>query len=293
MYWMRIGSTLVAVLLVASAARAGEVSQIPKTEPATVFGAGLVGPEGLAFNRDGFLIVGTSTGELRRYKPTGTSTRLANVGERLAGITVLQNEHILACAFGTGKVWDIHPNGIPSVFASGIAGPNFAVQTRRGRIYVSASTAGQIVEITNGMPIVRASGLLFPNGMAIGRDRYLYVAETGGNRVSRLMINRNGTLGIPEIYTDGLPFADGLAFDRKMNLLVAGFNQLRVVERESRTPITMTADPLFNGPSNVAFGRGRGFSRKDMYLANFGAQFGNGTNVIKVRFNHFGTRLIR
>jgi sugar lactone lactonase YvrE len=280
-------------LLGVSAVWAGEVSQIPKTGPATVFAGGLVGPEGLAFNTDGLLIVGSTTGEIRRYQPSGASRQLANVGERLAGITVLKDNHILACAFGSGRVWDIHPNGIPRVFVTGIAGPNFTVQTRRNRIYVSASTGGQIVEITNGTPIVRASGLLFPNGMAIGRDRYLYVAETGASRVSRLMIHRDGMLGPPEIYADGLPFADGLAFDRKMNLLVLGVNQLRVVERESRTPITMSADPLFNGPSNLAFGRGRGFSRRDMYLANFGAQFGNGTNVIKVHFNHFGTRLIR
>jgi sugar lactone lactonase YvrE len=218
---------------------------------------------------------------------------LANVGERLSGITVLKDGHVLACAFASGRVWDIHPNGIPRVFASGIAGPNFTVQTRRGVIYVSASTGGQILEITNGVPAVRASGLMFPNGMAIGRDRYLYVAETGGHRISRLLMHRDGTLGAPTIYTDGLLYADGIAFDRKMNLLVLGFNQLRVVERQSRTPITMKADPLFNGPSNLAFGRGQGFSRRDIYLANFGAQFGNGTNVIKVRFNHFGTRLIR
>ena len=290
---MRIVWILATAALAASTAWAGEVGQIPKTQPATVFAAGLAGPEGLAFNNDGLLIVGSTTGEIRRYQPSGASTRLSSIGERLAGITVLKNDHILACAFGTGKVWDIHPNGGATLFASGIAGPNFVVQTRRERIYVSASTGGQIVEITDGVPIVRASGLLFPNGMAIGRDRYLYVAETGGNRVSRMLIHRDGGLGLPEVYSDGLPFADGLAFDRKMNLLVAGFNQLRVIERDSRTPITMTADLLFNGPSNIAFGRGRGFSRRDMYLANFGAQFGNGTNVLKVRFNHFGTRLIR
>lgn len=290
---MRIEWTIVTVIIVASAAWAGETGQFPKTEPATIFAGNLVGPEGLAFNNDGLLMVGSRTGQIRRYFPTGSSTPLANVGEPLAGLTVLKNNHILACAFGSGKVWDIHPNGIPSVFASGIGGPNFAVQTLFERIYVSASTAGQIVEITNGTPIVRASGLSFPNGMAIGRDRFLYVAETGAHRVSRLRINRNGTLGPPEIYAEALLFADGIAFDRKMNLLVAGFDKLSVVERDSGTVITLDDDPLFNGPSNIAFGRGHGFSRKDMYLANFGAQFGNGTNVIKVRFNHFGTRLIR
>lgn len=290
---MRIGWMIVAAAVVATAAGAGENSQVPKIEPATVFAGNLRGPEGLAFNNDGLLIVGSTTGEIRRYQAAGVSRLLANIGEPVAGLTVLKNDHILACAFASGKVWDIHPNGIPSVFVSGIGGPNFAVQTRRDRIYVSASTAGQIVEITTGNPIVRASGLSFPNGLAIGRDRYLYVAETGAHRVSRMMMRRDGTLGPRESYAEAILWADGLAFDRKMNLLVLGFNQLRVIERGSGTVLTMTPDPLFNGPSNLAFGRGRGFSRKDMYLANFGTQFGNGTNVIKVRFNHFGTRLIR
>lgn len=290
---MRIGWVVAIAAFSASAALAGEPSQVPKTDPATVFVAGLAGPEGLAFNNDGLLIVGSTSGEIRRYRTDGTSTRLASIGERLAGITVLKNNHVLACAFGTGKVWEIEPNGYASVFASGIRGPNFTVQTRRDRIYVSASSGGQIIEITDGIPIVRASGLNFPNGLAIGRDRHLYVAETGANRVSRMLIHRDGLLGFPQVYAEGLPFADGIAFDRKMNLLVVGANQLRVIERDSLTTITMPMDLLFNGPSNIAFGRGRGFSRKDMYLANFGTQFGNGTNVITIRFNHFGTRLIR
>lgn len=290
---MRIG-LMSMVGLVAVSAIPAHSQLIPKTQPATVFAAGLAGPEGLAFTHDGLLIVGSTTGEIRRYRPSGTSTLLANVGEPVAGITVLKNQHVLACSFASGRVWDIHPNGIASVFATGIGGPNFAVQTRHDRIYVSASSAGQIVEITSGTPIVRASGLSFPNGMAIGKDRYLYVAETGAGRASRLLMNnRNGTLGPPEVYATGLPFADGLAFDRKMNLLVLGSNQLRVITRDNQTPFTLPTDPLFNGPSNLAFGRGRGFDRYEMYLANFGTQFGNGTNVIKMRFSNLGTALIR
>ena len=288
---MRIGVTIIGVLLAASPAWGG---WIPKTQPAKVFAAGLAGPEGLAFTNDGLLVVGSTTGEIRRFRPNGTSTLLANVGEPVAGITVLKSRNVLACSFGSGRVWQIQLNGLASVFATGIGGPNFVVQTRHERIYASASTAGQIVEITNGTPVVRASGLSFPNGMAIGKDRYLYVAETGAGRVSRFPIDsRDGTLGPPEVYATGLPFADGLAFDRKMNLLVLGSNQLRVITRDNQTPFTMTADPLFNGPSNLAFGRGRGFDRYEIYLTNFGTQFGNGTNVIKVRFNHLGTSLIR
>jgi sugar lactone lactonase YvrE len=289
---MRILMSVIVAGVVATIVPAA--AQIPATKPAEVFASGLSGPEGLAFAHDGSLLVGSTTGAIRRYRTNGTSTLFANVGERLAGLTLLRNRHILAAAFNTGNVWEIGPNGGSGrIFASGIGGPNFIVQTRREHIYVSSSTTGTILEITNGAPVVRASGLSFPNGMAIGRDSYLYVAETTAHRVSRMRMNRDGTLGIPEIYASGLPIVDGIALDRKMNLLAVGFGQLRVVEPRNLTPLTMPADPLFNWPSNLAFGNGRGFSRRDVFLANFGPQFGNGTNVIKLRYNHFGTRLIR
>jgi sugar lactone lactonase YvrE len=278
-------------LLVCGAAPAG--AHPPATKPATVFASGVSGPEGLAFTNDGFLVVGSTTGEIRRYGPGGIFTVLANVGERLAGLTVTKNNHVLAAAFNAGNVWMITPAGAATVLASGIGGPNFIVQTRRGQILVSASTAGTIVDVTSGAPVVRASGLSFPNGMAIGRDHHLYVAETGGARVSRLRLNRDGSLGAAEIYAEGLPLVDGIAFDRSQNLLAVGFDTLRVIDPRANFPLTMTDDALFDWPSNIAFGRGRGFDRRDLYLANFGPGFGNGTTVIKLRFNHTGTRLIR
>lgn len=265
----------------------------PLTSSATVFASGLSGPEGLAFTNDGFLVVGSTTGEIRRYRPDGSFTVLANVGERLAGLTVTRDNKVLAAAFNTGKVWMVTPAGAATVLASGIGGPNFIVQTRRGQILVSASTAGTIVDVTSGAPVVRASGLSFPNGMAIGRDRYLYVAETLANRVSRLRLNRDGTLGAAEVYANGLPLVDGIAFDRSRNLLAVGFDSLRVVYPRVNFPLTMSDDPLFDWPSNLAFGRGRGFDRRDLYLVNFGPALGNGTTVIKLRFNHTGTKLIR
>jgi sugar lactone lactonase YvrE len=264
----------------------------PRTRPAEIFASGLTGPEGLAFDNQGNLFVGSTTGEIRRYLRNGLFNVLANVGQSLAGITVTNSGDVLAAAFGSGTVWRISPTGAVSVQASGIAGPNFTVETRSGHILVSASSAGTIVDIT-GVPIARASGLAFPNGMAIGDDGFLYVAEMFENRVSRLPLHDDGTLGAAEIYAEGLPLADGIAFDRSQNLLVVGFDSLRVVERSTMSVLTMTADAALDWPSNIAFGRGRGFHFREIYLANYGSTFGNGTTIIRLRYNHTGTRLIR
>ena len=193
-------------------------------EPVGLFATGFAGPEGLAFTDDGGLIVGTTTGDLYRVTRIGTSSLLASVGDALAGITVLRDGRILAASVSADRVWSITPDGTATVFASGIGGPNFIVQTRRtGRILASASFAGTIVDITDGTPTVAASGLVFPNGLAISRargSRFLYVAETFMSRVSRLPLDRDDNLGAPEVYANGLPLADGLAFDKGRNLLV-------------------------------------------------------------------------
>ncbi len=144
----------------------------------------------------------------------------------LAGLSVLRDGRILAASFGAGRVWAIEPDGTSHVLASGIGGAN--------------SLTGQILDITHGTPVEFASGSRFPNSLALGRSggqRFLTVAETLANRVSRL--------------------------------------------------------PLADGPSNLAFGRGQGFKRRDVYLANLEPLLGDGTTLVRFSTNHSGARLRR
>jgi sugar lactone lactonase YvrE len=289
------GRPLLAAALIACVAwlPAKVAAHPPMVEPAEVFAGGISGPEGLAFTRDGGLIVGSTTGELRRYTAGGSFTVLANIGVRMAGITVLRDRRILVASFNTNEIWSIDPSGAASVFAAGVQGPNFIAQSKRGPIWVSSSLGGTIVDVAGGTPVVAASGFLFPNGLAIGRDNYLYVAETLMNRVVRLPIANDGSLGPIEVYATGLPLADGIAFDRRRNLLVVGAGVLKVIEATTRDVIDVPTDPLSNWPSNLAFGRGKGFKRRDVYMANFGPGLGDGTNVIRFRYNHRGTKLVK
>jgi sugar lactone lactonase YvrE len=289
------GLRLAAAALLACAAwlPAEVAAHPPIAEPATLFASGITGPEGLAFTRDGGLVVGSTTGEVRRYAASGSFTVLANIGARIAGITVLRDRRVLVTAFNTNEIWSIDPSGSATVFASGVQSPNFIAESKRGPIWVSSSFGGTILDVASGTPVVAASGLTFPNGLAIGRDNHLYVAETLLNRVVRLPIANDGSLGPLEIYATGLPLADGLAFDRRRNLLVVGAGTLKVVEATTGQVIDVPTDPLSNWPSNLAFGRGRGFKRRDVYMANFGPALGDGTTIIRFRYNHRGTKLIR
>ena len=261
---------------------------------ATVFIAGLSGPEGIAFNR-GDLYIATAAGEVRRLGTHGENVLVAAIGQPLAGITALQDHRLLTAAFNNDTVWAVDPiTGSASVFAASVNRPNFIVQLRAsGRILVSASQGGTIDDITTGTPVPLASGLNYPNGLAIGRDGYLYVAETFGSRISRCAIHADGTLGTPEVFaTTNVLVPDGLAFDRDGNLLIAGADTLRVADRNG-TVTVLSTDPLLNWPANIAFGRGHGFASHSMFLSNYGAPLGSGLEVIETRYNHGGAIVIR
>ena len=287
---MRALSVLLSALVVLPpAARAHPPAT---TGPASVFATGLTGPEGLAFDNAGGLLVGSTTGEIRRFASDGTSTVLANVGDSLAGLTVQRDGHVLAAAFAAGRVWRIDQRGVTTVLAN-VSSPNVVVETRAGHVLASSSFAGTIVDITGGTPVTVASGLAFPNGLAVGGDGFLYVAELTASRVSRLPLAANGTLGAAEVYAAGTVAADGIAFDRRGNLLVVGADAVRVIDRATRAVTVLSTDPLVDWPSNVAFGRGHGFKPRTAYMVNYGLPLGSGSTIVRFGYNHKGAPLIR
>jgi sugar lactone lactonase YvrE len=264
----------------------------PAIEPPAPFAAALNGPEGLAFGKDGSLYVGERDGDVRRVAPDGSHTLLASLGDPLAGVTVLRDGRILACALGANRVWVVDPaTGASAVYAN-VSSPNFVVQTRRGQVIASSSFGNSLVDVTDGANVVLQTGLNFPNGLAV-RANHLYVANLGASEVVRLRFGPNGTLGAPEPYASGLTLVDGIAFDRPGNLFAVGFDTLWVVDVRTRQVQTLSTDPLLNWPSNIAFGRSARFGTDVMYLATFGNPLGSGTTVIRVPTNHRRARLDR
>lgn len=266
----------------------------PAAGTPTLFASGVPGPEGLAFERGSrTLVVGTSTGDILRFTPEGTSQVVASIGEPLAGITVLRDGRILAASFGQNRVWSVDPvSGFASIYASGVPGANWIVQTKRGVVLVSATGGGTIVDITGGTPIVRASGLTFPNGMALGGDGYLYVAQTSLSNVVRMPIAPDGTLGAATVWGTGIAAVDGIGFDRRGNLLAVGADTLWVVPAGGGAATALSTDPLLDWPASLAFG-GAKFGRRDLYLVNFGLPLGSGTTIVRVPYSLRGAKLVR
>lgn len=265
----------------------------PQVSDFDVFAGGLDGPEGLAFTRDGHLVVGGTDGKVMRFAPNATSTLLATIEDPITGVTVLSDGRVLAASLETGRVWAISPRGEARVFADGISGPNTIVQSiRDGRIFVSASLQNTIVEITDGIPEIVLTAVQFPDGLAIAEERgreYLYVALRLDGEIVRYRMFTDGTFGEEEPYADGM-FVSTIAFDRAGNLLAAGEDRIVVRHRTGEVEV-LSNDPLMDGPANLAFGQGRGFGRREVYVTNYGKTFGQGTEVLRFRYNHPGAPL--
>src|SRR5262249_791424 len=77
------------------------------------------------------------------------------------------------------------------------------------------------------------------------------------------------------------------------NLFVVGFDTLFIVDVLTQTVTEAPDDPLFDWPSNIAFGTKTPYGRMNMYLANFGPGLGDGTRIVRVPPNDTGARLLR
>lgn len=290
----RGGRALVALVALASLAACGEVGTSPRplpepAPPAVPFVTALVGPEGLAFDRQGNLYVGSTTGRILRIAASGTQTIFAEVGAQLAGLAVAPGEGLVAALFTEGDVVWISQAGERRTIATGLDSPNGIAIDPAGRILVSASGfAGAPRIVTTdiaGNQRTLTDQVLSPNGLAFGPDGRLYVAETLQNRIVRMDYDpATGTVGPREVFANGALLADGLAFDVQGNLLFAGAGKLWLIPGDAPAaprPYVEAGDVA--GPASLAYGSGRGRRRDQLFFTNYGfPALGSGTTVASV-----------
>ncbi|MEW6271544.1 MAG: SMP-30/gluconolactonase/LRE family protein [Thermodesulfobacteriota bacterium] len=273
-------------------------SKLPNpVPPAGTEVSGLTGPEGLTFDSNGVLYVGSTTGRITRVYPEGFTDVFAETGRSLAGLATGPQNEIFAAAFSTGEVIAVSQDGVMRVATSGLDGPNGIVFDRFQRALVSAFGLGgrpQVAMIEfDGTYQTLTREIPSPNGMAFGTDGLLYVADTFNNRVVRMQQSDDGELSLPEVYASGLGFPDGIAFDDRGNLFVAGAGSVWVVipdEAPAARPFVTSGD--VNGPASLAFGFGTSRDRSRLYFTNYGYPLlGSGTTVASVRVGIAGNRL--
>lgn len=250
------------------------------------FITGLDHPEGVAVSATGVVYCGGEGGQVYRIAPDASRIEvIARTGGFCLGITLDQDENVLVCDAGRREVLKVTPEGNISVVASSVSGrdlvnPNFSVFDSKLNLYFSDSgewrqANGAVFRIaSSGQTEVFSPGPLhFPNAVALdAAEHYLYVVESGLDRVLRLEITPDGAAGKPEVFVEGMArVPDGLAFDSDQNLYVTTYasNCIYSVTPDRRISVFCQDEEnlLLCQPTNCAFG---GANFDQLFVANLG-----------------------
>lgn len=255
-------------------------------------GRDLVRCEGVMCARDGTVWAADGRGACTRIAPDrATETRIGALGGEPNGICLDPHGRVIVANITGASVQRLDPaTGRHDVLATTASGrptpsPNFPFLDRRGRLWVSNSTdRADLVEavleprgdgflycIRDGRSEVVAEDLWFANGVAVDADeRFVYVAETTAQRVTRFPIRADGSLGPREQHGPDLGTApDGIAFDDAGNLWVVLpiSNAIGIVTPSGGWEVVVE-DPhasLMKLPTNICFG---GPDRRTAYVGN-------------------------
>lgn len=245
--------------------------------------------EGVACARDGTVWAADRRGACTWIAPDATRQgRVGALGGEPNGICLDLDGRVVVANLD-GRVQRLDPaTGRHETIATAASGrptpsPNFPAMDRRGRLWVSNSTAradlmdaihapagdGFLFRVQDGRSEVVAEDLWFANGVALdAAERFVYVAESSAARVTRFPIRADGTLGQREPVGPDLGTApDGIAFDEAGNLWVTlpMANAIGVITPAGAFEIVLEdpAGTVLQLPTNLCFG---GPDRRTVYV---------------------------
>jgi gluconolactonase len=265
-----------------------------------VFAEGLDHPEGLAFDRDGFLWAGGEQGQIYRISPKGKVKTVTILGGFNLGLTFSAQQELFVCNFKLGALIKLDRSGKvvrtwDRVGQYRLRNPNFAVFDREGSLYFSDSgdfkkNDGFLFALRpNGRIEQLLSSLAFPNGLSLSADeRTLYVVQSTKDNVLAVPILQSGKPGKPRIYAAGLHnVPDGAALDAEGNLYVTCYASHNIYRVSPSGKVTLFAvdreGTMIAGPTNAAFG---GANFDEIYFANLSRW-----HICRVRLSIKGQKL--
>ena len=259
-------------------------------------GVGLRRPEDVVVGGDGRVWASDQASACAEILSDGTLRRVGKAGGAPNGINMDTRGRILIANFGlgtapTGPLQRLDPaTGELEVLCDAIDGKplvasNYPIVDRAGNVWCSHSTwdrarseqglaDGFVYRVrSDGRAEVMASGFTFANGLALDADEsHLYVCQTMGRNVVRLLIRADGLLGPAEPYGPVLgepafPGAtpaerarfgatDGCGFDADGNLWVTLVLANKVIAITPKREVV-------SWPTNVSWG---GPDMRDLYI---------------------------
>jgi gluconolactonase len=248
-----------------------------------IFATGLDHPEGLAFDRHGYLWAGGEAGQVYRIDPDGRVETIAQLGGFCAGLAFSPEDELFVCNSRLGIV-HVKRSGEPVVFADQAAGhkiiyPNYPLFDSRGNLYLSDSGNWKknngclLCFDPNRKGEIVAGPFGYSNGLALSADeKSLFMVESDTDSVFVFAIQPDGGLGERELYAHDVGrVPDGLALDCEGNLYVCCYASdeiYRIQPTGERTLLAFDRNRMLLGsPTNMAFG-GKDFD--ELYVANLG-----------------------
>lgn len=235
------------------------------------------------FSRDGDLYLVNFKGTVvNKVSPTGHVSIVADIGAPNNGAIFDRAGNLYLASSGLGAILMLNPAGnITTVTATSdgdsLLGPNDMAWDNAGRLYFTdpkGSHPGKLIGgihyiDTNGETRRFAGGLAYPNGIAFSPDKkYVYITETGLNRILRYEVRADGTAGAWTVVTEfpkgSVP--DGMKMDAEGNLWVA-LHTLGEIWRITPDGVRLGTVKLpAKHVTNLVFG---GPDRKTIYVTAF------------------------
>jgi gluconolactonase len=258
-----------------------------------IFATGLDHPECCAFDREGYLWAGGEAGQVYRIDPSGKVETICSLGSFNAGVAFSPDDELFVCNPAQGVV-RVKRDGTHQVFASHagshkIACANFALFDARGNLWLTDSGQwkkqnGYLLRFEpNGKGEIVAGPFGYANGLAMQSDgRAIFMVESNTDRILRLEISENGTVGQPQIFAEDVGrLPDGIALDAQGNLYVACYASDEIWRINPSGEKQLLAWDhhaiLLSRPTNIAFG-GENFD--EIFVPNLGRQ-----TIVRAKLN--------
>ena len=286
-----LGALLALALLAPTPALA--VPDCKRHPEARVIADGLGTLESALMDRRGRLLIGGGGALMRMGRP-GAEPKVLVPGVEGPGGLAYGPDGFLYMGFGDtiaiGAQGDVDPQagllrvdpdtGASEVFAEGLSMANGVARGPDDHLYASNDIVGGIDRVTpEGVVEHRWADVVSANGLVVSRDKeHLLSAQTfTAAAIARVPFDDPGAI---ETYyaapvDDAAAGLDGMVRDRRDRLYLAanGAGEVWRVNREPQACSMASMAPFPDGPSALAFGRGkRGFDRRNLYVVNFAGE---------------------